>query len=55
VQSLDTKGVNDFVWSMADAKNLHGDITKLLLDIELLQKQKQAEEPTTIEVSGGNW
>ena len=39
VQACDAKGVNDFVWPLNDAKNLHGDITKLLLDIELLQQK----------------
>jgi hypothetical protein len=40
---------------MQEAKNLHGDITKLLLDIELLQKNNQTEQPTEIEVDGGTW
>ena len=55
VQQCDTKGVNDFVWPLADAKNLHGDITKLLLDIEVLQQARNSEEVVQVEVSGGDW
>ena len=55
VQQCVAKGVNDFVWPLADAKNLHGDITKLLLDIEVLQKSRNSEEVVQVEVSGGDW
>jgi hypothetical protein len=55
VQQCDAKGVNDFVWPLADAKNLHGDITKLLLDIEVLQQARNSEEVVQVEVSGGDW
>jgi len=55
VAQCDATNAQDFVWNMQDAKNLHGDITKLLLDIELLQKNSQTEQPTEIEVDGGTW
>ena len=55
VQACDSKGVNDFVWPLADAKNLHGDITKLLLDIEALQQARSNEQITQVEVSCGDW
>ena len=55
VAQCDATGANDFIWPMADAKNLHGDITKLLLDIQLLQDNNQEQIPTEIEVDGGNW
>ena len=55
VAQCDATNAQDFVWNMQDAKNLHGDITKLLLDIELLQKNNQTEQPTEIEVDGGTW
>jgi hypothetical protein len=55
VAQCDATGANDFIWTMADAKNLHGDITKLLLDIQLLQDKTQEQMPTEIEVDGGNW
>jgi hypothetical protein len=55
VAQCDATGANDFIWNMADAKNLHGDITKLLLDIETLANRTIEETPTEIEVDGGNW
>ena len=55
VAQCDATNAQDFIWNMQDAKNLHGDITKLLLDIELLQKNSQTEQPTEIEVDGGTW
>ena len=55
VAQCDATGANDFIWPMEDAKNLHGDITKLLLDIQLLQDKTQEQIPTEIEVDGGNW
>jgi hypothetical protein len=55
VAQCDATGANDFIWTMADAKNLHGDITKLLLDIETLANRTIEETPTEIEVDGGNW
>jgi hypothetical protein len=55
VAQCDATGANDFIWPIADAKNLHGDITKLLLDIETLANRTTEETPTEIEVDGGNW
>lgn len=55
VAQCDATNARDFVWTMQDAKNLHGDITKLLLDIELLQKQQVDQKLDTIEVDGGTW
>jgi len=55
VAQCDATGANDFIWTMADAKNLHGDITKLLLDIETLANRPTEETSTEIEVDGGNW
>ena len=55
VAQCDATNAKDFVWSMQDAKNLHGDITKLLLDIDTLTVIKKDIEPNTIEVDGGNF
>ena len=55
VAQCDQTGAKDFVWSMQDAKNLHGDITKLLLDIETLSSVKKEVDLDTIEVDGGTW
>ena len=55
VQACESKGVDDFVWPLADARNLHGDITKLLLDIELLTEHNKNQEVVQVEVTGGEW
>jgi hypothetical protein len=55
VAQCEATSASDFVWNMADAKNLHGDITKLMLDLRLLQSNPTEETPQTIEVDGGNW
>ena len=55
VAQCDATNARDFVWAMQDAKNLHGDITKLLLDIDLLQKQQSSKQLDSIEVDGGTW
>jgi len=55
VSQCESTGAKDFVWNMQDAKALHSDITKLLLDLRLLQSNPTEETPQTIEVDGGNW
>lgn len=55
VAQCDATNAQDFIWNMQDAKNLHGDITKLLLDIDLLQQNKMQETVEEIEVDGGTW
>jgi hypothetical protein len=55
VAQCEATGAKDFVWPMQDAKNLHGDITKLMLDIRLLQSNTEQSESTVIEVDGGNF
>ena len=55
VAQCEATSAKDFVWNMQDAKNLHGDITKLLLDLRLLQSNPVEDTPQTIEVDGGNW
>lgn len=55
VAQCDQTGAKDFVWSMQDAKNLHGDITKLLLDIETLSSVKKDIDLNNMEVDGGTW
>jgi len=54
LQQADLKGQKDFVCPIADAKNLHNDITKLLLDLEAVQKN-QEPETVTVELGGGSF
>ena len=56
VQQAELKGQKDFICPMADAKNLHNDITRLLLDLEAVKHAtEQAEEPIRVELEGGSF
>jgi len=56
VQQAELKGQKDFVCSLADAKNLHNDITRLLLDLDAVkQTAEQPEEPIQVELEGGSF
>jgi hypothetical protein len=58
VKAHEARQQRDFVMSMRDAKDLHGDITKLLLMVQQLQSQaleQQKEAVVTVEVQGGSF
>ena len=56
LQQAELKGQKDFVCPLADAKNLHNDITRLLLDLEAVKQAKdQASESATVELEGGSF
>jgi hypothetical protein len=57
IKAAESRGQRDLVMSLRDAKDLHGDITKLLLTLESLHTQnKQLKEETiTVELSGGGF
>ena len=55
---LETKRAKNFTMSMREAKDLHGDITKLLLVLQTLQTPKEEEdenEVQMVEISGGDF
>ena len=53
---LESKQAKDFSMSMRDAKDLHGDITKLLLALEQLQlKKEETNEVQVVEITGGGF
>ena len=57
VRGHEARGARDFVMTMADAKDLHADITVLLLELHELREQI-AQPPTqdqviTIKMNGG--
>ena len=54
VQGHDARGSKDFVMSLADAKNLQADITRLLLQLNDQQKPEQ-EQVITIKMDGGRF
>ena len=56
VQQCELKGQKDFICPLADAKNLHNDITKLLLDLEALREAVQQDNQIVqVELGGGNF
>ena len=55
VKAADARGQKDFTMSLGDAKDLHADITKLLLALHLLQEEPAEIEPVKVEVDGGSF
>lgn len=57
VRGAEARGSKDFIMSIADAKDLHADITRLLLELNTLREstitKSQQNETITVEVSGG--
>jgi hypothetical protein len=52
VKAHESRGTQQFTMSLRDAKDLHADITKLLLVVNELRDKLQNEEIITVEVSG---
>lgn len=58
IKAADARSQRDFTMSMADAKDLHADITKLLLAIQVLHEQassNKTESVTEIQLDGGSF
>jgi len=58
VQGNESRGAKDFVMSMSDARAMHADLTRMLLDLNELRvaaAQKQQDEVITVEVKGANF
>jgi hypothetical protein len=57
IKAHEARGQRDFAMSMRDAKDLHGDITKLLLKINDLTEQLLEEKNRVVEVGvdGGSF
>jgi hypothetical protein len=58
IKAHEARGQRDFSMSLRDAKDLHADITKLLLVVHELQSQlltKAADAPINVEVQGGTF
>ena len=57
VQGNESRGLKDFTMSMSDAKSLHADLTRLLIELQTLREvvatQTQQQEVVTLEVGGG--
>jgi len=58
IKAHESRGQKDFVMSLRDAKDLHSDITKLLLALQVSREQSQvtsSPETITIELAGGDF
>ena len=56
VRGHESRGTKDFVMSMADAKDLHADITRLLIELIALRESAvntAQHEVITVKVDGG--
>lgn len=55
VKAHEARGQRDFSMSMRDAKDLHADITKLLLALHSLQSAAQQPQVVEVVVTGGSF
>ena len=55
LNDLQTSGAKDFTMSMHEARSLHSDITKTLIDIQNKQTPTASEDVVNIEVKGGSF
>ena len=58
VKANESRGQRDFIMTMAEAKDLHSDITKLLLHIQALAAQQSSDtsnQVLEVEVKGGTF
>jgi hypothetical protein len=59
IKAADARQQRDFTMSMSDAKDLHADITKILLALQTLYEQNTAAASTNptvdLEVNGGTF
>jgi len=59
VRGQEARGAKDFVMSMSDAKDLHADITRLLINLQNHQENSMltdtGEEVITVKMNGGKF
>lgn len=56
LRGSESRGQKDFIMSINDAKDLHADITRLLLKLQETQQNQVAEpEIISVEVTGGSY
>ena len=59
VRGFEARGARDFIMSMADAKDLHADITRLLIDLQNLQENTRLKDNNdtaiTVQMNGGSF
>jgi hypothetical protein len=58
VRGHEARGSKDFIMTLAEAKDMHADITRLLLELHNLREQVSkpaSEEVITVQVGGGSF
>lgn len=56
IKAQESRGGRDVALSLKDAKDLHADITKLLLTLEKLREdQSKVDEVVKVELTGGTF
>lgn len=59
LQGFDARAAKDFIMSVKDAKDLHADITRLLMTLEQLRSQPVDQPPAdqvlSVELDGGKF
>lgn len=52
LRGFEARGAREFTMSIQDAKDMHADVTRLLLDLQTLREEsaKKATEPEVIQV-----
>jgi hypothetical protein len=58
IKANESRGQRDFVMTMTEAKDLHADITKLLLSLQTLlerEQQNQGEQVINVEIRGDDF
>lgn len=57
VRGFEARGAREFTMSLQDAKDLHADITRLLIDLQTFREEhaqkEQQQEVIKVEVDGG--
>ena len=58
LRGAEARGAKDYIMNLTEAKDLHADITRLLLDLETLRTSAavaKKDEIITVEVGGGSF
>ena len=55
LKAADARRQKDLVMSLQDARDLHADITKLLLALQELQRDQQNTAVTDVQIEGGSF
>jgi len=57
IKFFEARGSKDFIFPISEAKNLHADITKLLLVVHEQSNNKfsKQDSPNNSELNGGDW